>query len=325
MRVLVIGGTRFIGVHTVKELIKQGHEPVLLNRGTQQTPWLERELEILTCDRNDTEGLRAVLKDKKFDAVIDMILNNGTQAEAAVEVFRERCSQYFMISTGSVYKAPILSPLRENDPLEDNIENLYGYNKVKAEEALGNAYRDFGFPATILRLPAVYGDYDYQIRERYYLKRLLDKREHILLPDGGLGILHREYAGNVAAQLCFLLGKTESYGEIYNCGHHKVQTFRQQIEEAMSILGMNVTFYAVAMSQFPAMTDLAYPMFFVQSTAKLEALGWVEAYSTRDGFEHTINWLKNVTLEIMPTHRNKEHHFDYAAEDAAIRDFGVKL
>ncbi|MCL2549261.1 MAG: NAD-dependent epimerase/dehydratase family protein, partial [Symbiobacteriaceae bacterium] len=217
------------------------------------------------------------------------------------------------------------SPLRESDPREDNPDLSYGYHKVQAEKVLQQAIQDQGFPATILRLPAVYGEFDYQIRERYFIKRLLDKRYQILLPDGGAGVNQREYAGNIAAQLCFLLENPKSIGQVYNSGHAKVQTYRSLVEDAMEIMGHQATLYTVASQLFPAIPDLAAPGVHLQSTAKLESLGWQEVYSLREGLARTIAWLRQEPDEILPTHRNKDKHFDYALEDEIISTHGLKI
>jgi nucleoside-diphosphate-sugar epimerase len=297
----------------------------LLNRGTRELPWTDVNIEQVLCDRNDTDGFTASLAGHHFDAVIDMILSNGDQARSAITALKERCSHYLMISTLSAYAPPYISPIHETDPLEQNPENAYGYNKAQAEEALMSAYREQGFPATILRLPAVYGEYDYQIRERYFIKRLFDKRTQMLLPEGGVGLISREYAGNIAGQLCFLIQKPESIGQVYNSGHTKLQTYRALVEDAMSITDQHMTLYSVPAPIFPGVPDLAWPSVIYQSTSKLESLGWVEQFTAKEGLARTIEWLRHEPDEILPTHRCKEKHFDYEQEDAVIAAHGVKI
>jgi len=305
--------------------LADGHQVVLLNRGSRPQPWEGDPLPEIHCDRNDAALLAASVAQEQFDAVIDMILYNAEQAQGAVAAFKEICKHYFMLSTRSVYVSDVTSPIREGDPLETNSDLAYGYHKAQAELVLQQAWREQGFPATILRLPAVYGEYDYQIRERYFIKRLLDKRSRILLPDGGAGVNQREYAGNIAAQLCFLLHKPESIGEIYNSGHAKVQTYRSLVETAMRVMEQPAELWSAPTSLFPAMPDLAAPRIHIQSTGKLEALGWVERYSIAEGLSRTISWLRDEPDEILPSHRNKEKHFDYALEDEIIAQHGVKL
>jgi len=297
----------------------------LLNRGTREFPWPEANIQQILCDRNDTPGLKEKLTGLTYDAVIDMVLSDGTQAKDIIELLQEKCSQYVMISTLSAYAPPYQCPVREEDPLETNTANAYGYHKAQAEEALMAAYRDHGFPATILRLPAVYGEYDVQIREKYYIKRIIDQRTQILLPEGGVGAVHREYAGNIAAQLAFLLTKPETIGEVYNSGHHRVQTYRALVEDALAVMDHKMALYSVPAPLHPAVPDLAWPMLMFQSTAKLEALGWQEPFTPLKALERTIAWLRQEPDEIIATHRNKERHFDYAKEDEVIAAHGVLL
>ena len=72
MRILIMGGTRFIGVYLTKELIKQGHEVVLFNRGNKPAP--VENIQQIKGDRKDTKQLKEALASEKFDAIFD---NNG--------------------------------------------------------------------------------------------------------------------------------------------------------------------------------------------------------------------------------------------------------
>ena len=326
MKILIIGGTRFIGRHLVPELMEAGHQLTLLNRGSSPIDESETRLTQLIGDRNDLSSLKAKLADEKFDAIIDMILYNGEQAKDAVQACLGNTKHYIMLSTRSVYASNVGSPILENDALETRPEVSYGFLKAEAENVLIEAHKTKGFPATILRLPAIYGEYDYQIRERYFIRRLLEKRPHILLPDGGAGVNQREYAGNIAAQVAFLLTKPESIGEVYNAGHGKVQNYRALVEDAMMIMQQPMQIYSIPAPLHPAIPDLAWAVVNIQSVAKLEALGWQEKYSPYVSMQRTIEWQRTRPLdEYLPTHRNQRQHFDYIREDALIAALGVKL
>ena len=325
MRTLVIGGTRFIGLHVVPQLLELGHQLTVLNNDSQPLPWLNQGVKHIHGDRNDEAQLTEALAGQEYDAVVDMILYNSTQAELIIKVLAGRLGHYLMLSTRSVYATPVSSPIREGDPLDQNPANAFGYNKAQAEGVLLEAYAKQGFPATIMRLPAIYGEHDYQIRERYFIKRLFDRRPHMLLPDGGAGVNQRDYAGNIAAQAGLLLQKPQSIGEIYNCGHLRVQNYRALVSDAMKITGHQMALYSVPAPSFPVIPDLASPVVNIQSTAKLEALGWVERFTPYEGLARTIAWFSDQPDEILPNHRNKERHFDYQREDELIASIAVAL
>ena len=325
MRILVIGGTRFIGLHLIPKLIAAGHHPVLFNRGSSPLPWNRDQVSQILGDRNDYADFAAKVKDQEFDAVIDMIMYNREQAEALISAFSAKKPHLIMLSTRGVYADPTNSPCYEDDLLIADSGYAYGYNKAEAEIALHLAYKENGFPMTILRLPAIYGEYDYQIRERYFIKRILDGRTRILLPEGGAGVNQREYAGNVAAQIVFMLEYPRSIGHSINVGHAKIQTYRSIVTDAMAITGHQMEIYSIPAPLHPAIPVLARPVVTTLSIAKLQSLGWQEEFTPYQGLANTIAWLKGEADEILPSHVNKAEHFDYEAEDRLILSHGIKI
>jgi nucleoside-diphosphate-sugar epimerase len=102
MDLLIIGGTRFVGYQLAWRLIAGGHRVTLLNRGTRPDPF-GRRVERLIADRSTSE-FAAVLAGRRFDAVIDFAVDNGSDARTAVEVLgQERVGHYLLVSTGQVY------------------------------------------------------------------------------------------------------------------------------------------------------------------------------------------------------------------------------
>ncbi len=326
MKVLIIGGTRFVGRHLVAKLLKAGHQVTLFNRGQYPVPEWFAGVQVIKGDRNNPADLEQ-LRGQRYDAVIDMVLYDGKQAAQLIEALHGQVGQYLMISTGSVYKmttAP--APFRETDQVEDNPENAYGYNKAQAEQVLLKAWHDSKFPATILRLPSVYGPYDYQAREWYFIKRLLDGRRRFLLPDGGMGVFHREYAGNIADQLIFLMQKPESIGEIYNSGHHHFQTCRALVEMAAKQLGVEVELCSLPQGSMPWSIVLSPPLCYYQTTDKLEALGYREQVDLAGGWLETVNFYRqNPITDWMFQQRSTVDLFDYKQEDKVIDEAAVRI
>src|SRR5262249_34705893 len=100
MRMLVFGGTRFVGRAVVELLLARGHELTLLNRG-QSAPHLFPGVARLTLDRRDVTP--EVLGAGSWDVVVDMNAYFPREIEAAVAALRGRVRRYVMCSTGSVY------------------------------------------------------------------------------------------------------------------------------------------------------------------------------------------------------------------------------
>lgn len=319
MKVLIIGGTRFIGRHLVARLQEQGHQITIFNRGQTAVPVWFDGVTLLQGDRKRTEDLqRAAIGE--YDVVVDTVIYTPEEASQAVNLFRGRVGHYIMISTGNVYKLDRLpAPHREGDELEDDPQFSYGFNKRQAEDVLFDAYQEHGFPAVALRMPSIYGPWDYQAREWYFIKRLLDGRTRFLLPDAGLGVFHREYAGNIADQLLCLMSTPASRGEAYNAGHRHFQTCTQLLQMAAQLSGQEVEIYTIPRGNMPWSIALCPSLVYYQSTEKLVRLGYRERVDLQAGWEQTYRYYRENPVTDWQFQRNSHVDlFDYAKEDLII-------
>jgi nucleoside-diphosphate-sugar epimerase len=106
MKVLVIGGTLFIGRLLVEELVKRGHDVAILHRKPNHN--FGRRVENLVADRNDADSLAEALSGRRFDVVYDNAYDweRGTtaaQVEATVRLFGGRLSRYIFLSSVAAY------------------------------------------------------------------------------------------------------------------------------------------------------------------------------------------------------------------------------
>src|SRR5664280_22661 len=194
MQVLVIGGSRFIGLAVVQRLLMDGHRITLVNRGRTADPFGTRVSRVIG-DRSDPQTLQRALARREFDAVIDVIAFREEDTRAAIEKLSGRIGHFIHISTASVYlvRERLLAPFREEDfagrlaPKTEATSSswTYAYHKRRCEVALAHAWDGEQFPYTTLRLPMVVGPRDYTERAQTYFERLLDGGP-VILPDGGL-------------------------------------------------------------------------------------------------------------------------------------------
>jgi nucleoside-diphosphate-sugar epimerase len=179
VRVLVIGGNRFLGVELTARLLARGDRVTLLNRGTLADPFGDR-VERLVCDR--TSRAFEAVGASTWDAVVDCALFDGAQAEVTARVLSGRVGHYVMVSTGQVYLVRQPAPevaterdydgalMREPPAPGDRDDWQYGMGKRAAEDVVAQS----GLPATRLRIPMVHGGRDYHRRLESLLWRLLD-------------------------------------------------------------------------------------------------------------------------------------------------------
>ncbi|MBD0263878.1 MAG: NAD-dependent epimerase/dehydratase family protein, partial [Tolypothrix sp. Co-bin9] len=101
MRILIIGGTRFIGVYLTKVLVEEGHKVVLFNRGNRPAPDIQG-VEQITGDRTDPAQLKEKLSQESFDVIFD---NNGrelTDTQPLAEIFQDRVQHFVYMSSAGV-------------------------------------------------------------------------------------------------------------------------------------------------------------------------------------------------------------------------------
>jgi len=251
MRVLLIGGTRFVGYHLAWRLLAAGHRVTLLHRGTLPDPFGDR-VERLLADRTGPDFARA-LAGRDFDAAVDFAAYTGEDGRRAAELLAGRVGHFVMISTGQVYLVRQEPPVRgmgasraareeEYDgPIAprpaagpDLGEWEYGVGKRACEDALAEAFERLRFPATRVRIPMVNGERDYNRRVESYLWRLLDGRP-LLLPDAPR--TRHVYGSEVARFLSEILGRPATFGRAFNLAQEETPTLGELIEKLRLLLG----------------------------------------------------------------------------------------
>jgi nucleoside-diphosphate-sugar epimerase len=234
MKVLIIGGTRNLGPGLVNRFLERGASVAVFNRGI--TPGaLPKEIEQLRGDRTLPEQLRAAVRGRDFDAVVDTTLYRGEEAKAAVEIFSGHIGRYVFISTGQVYlvREGLKKPYQEQDyagpvisqpPQQQryDYENwVYGADKRAAEDAFADAWETKGLPYVSLRLPMVHSERDHYHRVEGYLLRLRDDGP-ILLPEGEDPLVRHVYGGDVIASVEKAISNARAGGRAYNICQNEI-------------------------------------------------------------------------------------------------------
>lgn len=188
MRILILGGTQFVGRHIVAAFLAAGHTVSILTRG--QTPdELSASVERLRGDRDlGVAGIEA-LAGGAWDACVDVSGYTPRQVRASAERLRDRVKRYVFISAVSVYGDPHERPVRETHPLlspadEDVTEvdgDTYGPLKVACEEIVQEIY---GLRGTLLRPQIVAGPHDPSGRYPYWVNRAVRGGEMLAPGDG---------------------------------------------------------------------------------------------------------------------------------------------
>jgi nucleoside-diphosphate-sugar epimerase len=334
-RVLVIGGTRFIGPHLLRALIGGGHDVTVFHRGRtclDSTP----EVRSVHGDRSNLADFRGEFRRLRPDLVIDMIAYAERNAAALVRTFKGVAQRVVMISSMDVYRAydrlrridpsaPDPLPLTEESPLRSNLypyrekaadENdfAYSYEKILVERA---AQDDPDLPATVLRLPAVYGPGDYQHRAFAHAKRMDDRRPAILLDEAhARWRWTRGYVENVAAAIALAAADPRAAGRVYNVGDEPVMSEAEWVRALGRAAGWHGRVVPVPRAELPPhlAEDLDWTHHLAADTTRIRTeLGFKEPVPLAEALGRTVEWERHH-----PPATVDPAMFDYTLEDAVL-------
>jgi nucleoside-diphosphate-sugar epimerase len=334
MRILVIGGTGFIGPFLVRQLARMGHSVSVFHRGHTSKPDLGAE-EIIG-DRSDLARLRP-----KADVVVDLILSSGAQAKQLVETFRGIAKRIVAASSIDVYRACGVLHGTEEGPLEPlpltetsalrtklqtyppaqikMLQQVFGwvdddYDKIPVERAI---LGEPELPGTILRLPMIYGPGDHLARFHPILRRIDDGRRAILFEEGiAAWRAARGYVENVAGALALAVVSEQAAGQIYNVAEMPAFSELEWATKIAAATNWDGRFIVLAKERTPAHLLLQGNVaqhWVADSTRIRKELGYQEPVPLEQAIRQTIDWERTH-----PPAQFNPYKFDYAAEDTAL-------
>jgi nucleoside-diphosphate-sugar epimerase len=226
MKVLFIGGTGTISSACSQLAIERGVDLTLFNRGETERP-IPAEARVLHGDIRDHTSVERALGDATFDAVVDWIAFTPDQVESDIELFRGRTGQYVFISSASAYQKPVARlPITESTPLH-NPYWAYSRNKIACEERLMRAYREEGFPITIVRPSHTYDRTRLPFQNRYTVIDRMRKGKPVVVHGDGTSLWvlthHRDFAKGFVG----LLGNPHAIGDAFHITSDELLTWNQ--------------------------------------------------------------------------------------------------
>jgi UDP-glucose 4-epimerase len=285
MRILVMGGTRFIGVYLTKQLVENGHEVVLFNRGNKPAP-VEGVTQI-NGDRKDAAQLKEKLAREQFDAVFD---NNGRElsdTQPLAEIFQDRVQHFVYVSSAGVYLKSDQMPHVEGDPLDPNSRHK---GKHETEAYLSQQ----GVPFTSVRPTYIYGPQNYNDLEAWFFDRIVRNRP-IPIPGNGLHITQLGHCQDLASAMSRVLGNSQAVGQIYNVSGERYVTFdglARACAEATGKSGDAIEIVHYDPKQFDFGKKKAFPLrlqhFFADVHKAKTELDWQPNFSLNAGLKDSF-------------------------------------
>lgn len=312
IRILIIGGTGFIGPFVVKELSELGHELALFNSGNNNST--TGPILTIIGDRQDLYRYRTDFKNFKPDVVIHMGAYTKNDADIILKTFKGITERIVIISSIDVYHAyGILlgiedgftqTPLNETSRLR---QKLYPYGGDYEKILVENTILDCPFiSCTILRLPMVYGPGDPSHRTYKYAKRIQDNRGAIILDEHfARWRSSRGYVENVAHAISLAAVNNKAMNKIYNVGDEQLHSEFEWVVNIANVAGWKGNIYRIPINQLPKeliYSSLNLEQDWVVDTSRIrQELNYSEPISFNKAIRRTIEWeLDNPPNELHP-------------------------
>lgn len=324
MKALVVGGTGPTGPFLVKGLLDRKFAVTILHRGTHEVPEIPPQVEHIHADPHFRETLDAALAGHSFDLVVATYGRLRFVAEA----LKGKTGRFISVGGVACYRGHfhpeanfptgMKIPTAETDPLVDSEqEQRFSWLIAMTEQAVLSAHPT----GAVFRYPYVYGPYQLVPREWCVIRRVLDGRRFVILPDGGLTLMTHGYAENLAhAVLLAADNPKASAGQIYNCGDEQQMMLAQIVEVIARTMGHELEVIGV-----PApVASAAGPLTLHESTChrmmdlyKIRTeLGYRDVVAAPEALARTVRWY----MEHQPERGGEietrlRDPFDYATED----------
>src|SRR5579875_2614234 len=238
-RILVIGGTQFIGRWLVQELVRAGHEVHILHRTASHA--FGKRVRNLVADRNDAASVRSAIGSTRFDAVYDSAYDwergtTGAQVEATAQIFDGKVGRYVFMSSVAAYGDGLNH--HEGDALApDDHPSPYARNKAMSERALFRMHQRTGFPIVTLRPPFVYGPHNPFYREAFFWDRFRAARP-VIVPSEGHRLMQFVYVNDLGELAVRVVEQRNAVGHAFNTANPRAVTQHELVLDLARAAGV---------------------------------------------------------------------------------------
>ena len=322
-RALIVGGTGPTGPHIVSGLRQRGYEITILHRGNHELPELE-EYEHIHVDPHFIETLQDGLTGRTFDLAIATYGRIRHVARALAG----KVERFMSVSSNSLYRG-YEYPTSENPstlpiPTNERYPIVYSALEQKFSFLISSTERsvfEFHQNATIFRYSSIYGPRQLMPREWSVVRRIIDRRPHIVLMDGGLAINSAMYTENAAHAVLLAVDKLDlSAGKAYNLADTTQLTYRDIVEIVSRAMQYDIGVYS-----FPDIGDVRKIAFggirrhmYMDTYCIRSQLGYMDVVEPADAVSKTALWLAENPPERGSVQDKSVDLFDYDAEDRLI-------
>jgi nucleoside-diphosphate-sugar epimerase len=298
-RVLFIGGSGVISSACSRTAVERGIDLYVLNRGATGTRPLPPEATLLRADIRDAGSTKEALGPLEFDAVVDWVAFTPAHVRAGMDLFRGRTGQYVFISSASAYQTPPARvPVTESTPLRNPFWQ-YSRDKIACEELLVAAYRDEGFPATIVRPSHTYDETMVPLEGGWTALERMRRGKPVVIHGDGTSLWTLTHHLDFARGFVPLLGHPRTIGDVFHITSDDVLTWDQIAQSLAAAAGVEARIVHVPSDVIAAadpewgaglLGDKAHSMIFDNAKVRSVVPGYRATIPFEQGAREIVAW-----------------------------------
>jgi nucleoside-diphosphate-sugar epimerase len=299
LRVLFIGGSGVISSACSRLAVERGIELFVLNRGRSHDRPLPPEVTLLRGDIRHPAAAAEALGGREFDAVVDWVAFTPGQVQADIDLFAGRTGQYVFISSASAYQTPPSRlPVTESTPLRNPFW-AYSRDKIACEDLLVAAYRDQGFPATIVRPSHTYDQTLIPLDGGWTAITRMRQGRPVVVHGDGTSLWTLTHHADFALGFVPLLGHPRTLGEAFHITSDDVLTWNQIAAALAAAAGTSADLVHVPSDVIAAadpdwgaslLGDKAHSMVFDNSKLRSVVPGYRATIPFEQGAREIVAW-----------------------------------
>ena len=298
MKLLFIGGTGIISSACSQLALERGHELVLFNRGQSSRPIPEGARQIQSDIRN-LAAAKEALADEHFDVVVNWVAFTPEHIATDLELFTGRARQYVFISSASAYQTPPTHlPITESTPLHNPFW-AYSRQKIACENRLMRAYRETGFPVTIVRPSHTYDQTLLPMRGGYTVVNRMRQGKKVVVHGDGTSLWTLTHHRDFAKGFVGLLGHPAAIGDVFHITSDELLSWNQIFQQVAAAAGVEAQLVHIPSDTLAhhdadwgsgLLGDKAHSMIFDNSKIKRLVPDFVATIPFWQGAQEIIAW-----------------------------------
>lgn len=298
MKILFIGGTGIISSACSQLALARGYELTLLNRGQSQRP-IPAGTRQIQADIRNLAAAKEALANEMFDVVVNWVAFTPEHIATDLELFNGRTTQYIFISSASAYQTPPAHlPITESTPLHNPFW-AYSRQKIACENRLMRAYRETGFPVTVIRPSHTYDQTLLPMRGRYTVVNRMRQGKKVVVHGDGTSLWTLTHHRDFAVGFTGLLGHPAAIGDTFHITSDESLSWNQIFQQVATAAGTEAKLVHVPsdiLARYDAdwgdglLGDKAHSMIFDNSKIKRLVPEFVAKIPFWQGAKEIIAW-----------------------------------